>query len=422
MKTARRKWTILVYLARETNLADAMVFALKSMYRIGIARWLNVVVQFSPKDGAPRRFDLSSIPYPAPGRTGSRRRGFYDKDGCLHRMGREVFTTQRPRADRVLTEAVHGRVTRAALKEFLVSEIRNNDSEHYLVIVSGHASGAVGRSTAQYGFSPGGMQTTDLRALLESVGKKTSRKIDILGMDACLMSMVEICWELRNSARYIVASEGLTPEGGWPYHRVLETFQKDDALTPQEAAREIVSGYLRYYADYVLADRSVDLSVCDVQKVRPLVSAVENLAAGLIEKLSQPAVRDSLLLSHWRAQSYKSDQYTDLWDFCDLLRETCIDQSVRTACARVLTALSDPIHGVVRKSIYSGPAVQHSHGLSIYFPWSEVSANYATFEFGRVTRWVEFLNKYCSVTRREMRGESRPRESFLYPSNHVQTN
>ena len=31
-------------------------------------------------------------------------------------------------------------------------------------------------------------------------------------------------------------------------------------------------------------------------------------------------VRDLVILAHWRAQSYKFEQYTDLWDFCEELR------------------------------------------------------------------------------------------------------
>ena len=414
-KATRRRWTILVYLSQEQNLSDAMIVALKSIYRVGTSTRFNVFVQLNREDGAPRRFDVSSLTNSTSGFEAEQERRSWDKDGGLERMGREVSVTKPPRFDLPGPDRAQRRINQAILKEFLISGIRDNDSDHYLVILSGHGTGVVGRDMKHDAFGPGGIRTIDLRPLFVQVKKVTGRTIDVLGMDTCFMNMAEICWELRHTARYLVASEGITPQGGWPYHRVLEMFQENHELTPQQVARNIVSGYLRYYADYVVAERSVDLSACELAKVSMLVAAVETLALCLVEKLSLEAVRDSVVLSHWRSQSYKSEEYTDLWDFCDLLYDTCADPSVRTACGAVLRALSDSPTGLVAKSIYSGPEVQHSHGLSIYFPWSEIAPSYGAFDFARRSKWIDFLNKYHAVTRREMRGESRRPESLRYP-------
>ena len=29
-----------------------------------------------------------------------------------------------------------------------------------------------------------------------------------------------------------------------------------------------------------------------------------------------------IIVAHWRAQSFKFEQFTDLWDFCDQLQKT----------------------------------------------------------------------------------------------------
>ena len=42
-------------------------------------------------------------------------------------------------------------------------------------------------------------------------------RLELLGTNACAMSYVEAAWELRNSARYMVASQIPAPFAGWPY-------------------------------------------------------------------------------------------------------------------------------------------------------------------------------------------------------------
>lgn len=400
-KAKRNAWTVMIYLSGEKSLSAAMITGLKEMYRVGVARNFNIVVQLNPDDGYPRRFAIPAAHHAAGGQTNP-----HDRDGRLGDSGHEVAVAKRPRPNGI--DLHHSRLNRAVLEDFIISCIGENESQHYLLILSGHGSGVVGRTAEQDGFSPSAIKTLDLCKMLRSVRKRTGRKIDVLGMDSCLMGMCEISWELRNSADYLVSAEGFTPETGWPYHRLLEMFNNTRNPAPKDVACSIVSAYLRYYADYVLAGRSVDLAASYLPETRRLHFAVEQLAARLVLKLRDPAVRDAVVLSHWRAQSYKFEQYVDVWDFCDLLREVCEDDGIREACAEVIDSISDPVNGVVKKSIYSGPAVQHSHGISIYFPWSEVAPAYSQFDFAKSSGWYGFLQKYCEVTRREMRGMPRP--------------
>jgi hypothetical protein len=221
------------------------------------------------------------------------------------------------------------------------------------------------------------------------------------------MSMCEVAWELRGAIRFLVASQGLTPQFGWPYHRILELFREDDSVVPGGVAAAIAAKYLRYRADFDLAEQSVDLSACEIDKMERLSVALSRLSRTMEMRLSNRPFRDALVLSHWKAQSYKADQYVDLWDFCNLLGEHCSDQVVRRTCQEVEDAISSPAHGTVKKSIFNGPAYQHSHGLSVYFPWSVVSPAYRDFGFARSTGWYRFLTKYVLATRREMRGSRR---------------
>src|SRR6185436_9696740 len=80
--------------------------------------------------------------------------------------------------------------------------------------------------------------------------------------------------------------------------------------------------------------------------------------------------RGAVLLAHWESQGYKNEQHVDLWDFCDRLKQYLgNDPQIRQACQDVKERVED----VVLLSDYCGPAFQHSHGISVFFPWANLT-------------------------------------------------
>jgi hypothetical protein len=61
----------------------------------------------------------------------------------------------------------------------------------------------------------------------------------------------------------------------------------------------------------------------------------------------------------------------------------------------------------VLTSCYCGPAYQYSHGVSMYFPWSQVAPSYWNLDLIRQSKdngWGSFLHTYTRLTRRWPRG------------------
>ena len=146
-------------------------------------------------------------------------------------------------------------------------------------------------------------------------------------------------------------------------------------------------------------------------------------------------IRDAVVLTHWEAQLYGQEQYTDLYDFCSLLKSRLMNtpesyRPVISACQNVLNTImgaqqqraiegadwdesladEEPsfrnANGFVLKSCYSGWAVQYSYGVSIYFPWAEIPSEFALYEklrFSQDSGWGEFLRVYLAATKRAPR-------------------
>jgi hypothetical protein len=65
--------------------------------------------------------------------------------------------------------------------------------------------------------------------------------------------------------------------------------------------------------------------------------------------------------------------------------------------------------GLILSSGFAGPDYQYSHGLSVFFPWSQPGNDdfwlkeYPKYKFGKQTTWDEFLQRYFDNTMREPR-------------------
>ncbi len=287
-------------------------------------------------------------------------------------------------------------------------------------------------------------------------------QIHLVGMDSCLMSTLEVCYEVRKDALYLVGTEGFAPLSGWPYQRVLKALRDDPAAT----VREIVERYCRYYRDYEDSGTSTDIAAIDLRQIQRLADNLERLVGHLMDNLkelmgSRPssgpsgpppfsitkepldelvelgrypepppnynprkgrAVRNALVLARWHAQSYMGEQQVDIWDFCDQLcrflpAESEYDE-LRTACGKV----KDAVDAAVLTNAWTGTEFQHSHGLSLYFPFSADDFAPEYFDehiderkesvkqglaFALETGWGWFLREFLRLTRRVRRDQEK---------------
>jgi hypothetical protein len=414
-------WLVMLYLAGDNNLTEEMVRALQSLGEADPMPGTRIVAQLDPSGlGLPtQRYDFTSV---QPGQSLDR----YLQPCCA------------------IAETNTGNPN--ALSDFIkwANDLPWTDSRHpkpekQFLILSGHGSGTTEDFLLKDENSADALSINELAIALKDAHTATRKKIDILGMDACFMSMFEVAYEVRDYVNLLVGAEGLEPEFGWPYSRILEKAREISNaqgrhIGPEELARTIVREYTEFYSDYDrTAGRSADLAAInlvetdDRRGMAALAAAVTSLGDSLIASfVHDPRNHDLVTLAHWKAQTYKSDQYVDLHDLCIQLYEVFPPNSdVRSGCEGVikmldgdrlaLDAIDDPTKvfttsgtGCIVTSGCTGFAHQHSYGTSIYFPWALVSKDYENLAFFKEKRsavggWPEFLNQHVSATRRKPR-------------------
>ncbi len=295
-------WTMLVYLAGDNNLTAEMVWGLQELKKTSSAlelrhKGINIVAHFDPGGLRSRRYDIAlSNGHNGTGVDGTR-------DGNLHEtvVYTERFVDEKMHEHQVL-EPLGG--TGRTLTAFVMSQIEQlPNAKRFMVVLSGHGSGAEGDflidadPTTSLSIPELGKILSEARRVhyLKFTGKSdwadtNSGRIAVLGMDSCLMSNIEVCYEIRNSVNYLVASEGFIQNTGWPYHRVAEALLKNDHVEdePLVVSKKIARSYADFYRDYEISGVSTDVAVCNLEAFRDpssLVGELGNLAASLIPKL-----------------------------------------------------------------------------------------------------------------------------------------
>lgn len=236
------------------------------------------------------------------------------------------------------------------------------------------------------------LDSRDLSAVLAAARSLIGRKIDLLGFDACLMSMIEVAYQVREGASYMAASEDSEPGDGWPYGRILRTLAEQPALSPAELGKIIVQHYVDSYDASLLSGLPVTQAALDLGQAKAAVAAVDGLARGLLAGWRGRALRSALAEARAQTQTFMDPDYVDLHDFVSLLAGKPSARAVHDACAAVLAALEPGAEGsLVLADGHAGLSERNAHGLSIYFPMVGVSPCYAALEMSADCAWAEFL-------------------------------
>jgi hypothetical protein len=240
-------------------------------------------------------------------------------------------------------------------------------------------------------------------------GALDGKKLDVIGFDACLMSMVETMYALQGVGRYLVASEELEPARGWKYDNWLTSIIAENPTDGFAMAKATVASYEAYYTDPDTFNPDTTLSAMDLEQSQKLAKSISDLSNGLTQKI------DSQLQSIIEARSATSTyapgysfHHIDLAHFLKQLKRGTSDPEVMKQIDAVLDNIALAV-----KANYAGSERQGSYGsngIAIYFPHSlrayttdpyneggyEKDNKVYPVEFVQKELWSDFLHAYWS--------------------------
>lgn len=281
-------------------------------------------------------------------------------------------------------------------------------AEHYLLVLWNHGGGFKARGYSvtrnllwdDHPVYDASMTIPELATALSQIRDLLGRPVDLVGMDACLMAMAEVAYEIRDLADYMVASENTEWIAGWPYDDILQSLSENTTMSPAGLAGVIVDCFIAYYSVGDLATQSaVDLS---------RMEAVANATDALARELSASFSSNATLLGRFRNQilaqvqyfddnndisiDSNTDNYVDLYHLAQLLEnDPAFPLSVRNAAGHLMSVLDSAIIA----NGNTGGGVKEAHGLSIWMPKSSDYTSYISLYRGlawsNATAWDEFL-------------------------------
>ncbi len=408
MSNSKKKWTVMVYLAGDNNLDHNGVIDLNEMKKTGSTSDINVIAQFDRAGaGVPtRRYFLkkaTSLDSDAVQSLGETDSGSpdalldfinwgvagYPADRYLlvlwnHGQGwddTDIYAGERGSGARLLRSS---RIRHALFKSSVVEAAK---------LASG--DGKIARAILLDDNAKDFLDNLEMKKVLKAAKKLIGRKLDIVGMDACLMSMAEVGYQMRDSVCYTVASEQTEPLDGWPYNTILAALSQNPSMTTDTVSKTIVQNYVTSYKG---SSDAVTCSACNLAASSAFAGPVKTLASALKAGLTDAPTRTAISEARNRVQEYDVNDNIDLVDYCRLLGKAAVPDVIKNACNNVITALQySP--GMVIASGYYGAALKGSNGVAIYFPTRTVSPLYAKLDFTKKTGWGTFLKKYVAVTR-----------------------
>lgn len=202
---------------------------------------------------------------------------------------------------------------------------------------------------------------------------KTSDKIDLLGLDSCLMGMVEICHEFFESASLMVASDEEVPKGSWPYDTILTDLNKFPGMDASTLSTVIINRFLERYTQKGNKTR-VSLTSMKLSASDDLVKVMKQLVQALAEA-SDPkkdvdgTVKRTIFRARDASRTPDEVTYIDFGVFCSELSLSSFPSDP------IIPHLAKEVSRLLQKSSYilyhrdaGEDGSMDPYGLAIYFP------------------------------------------------------
>jgi hypothetical protein len=424
---AKKDWTFIVYIAADNDLRGFAARNIKQMAEVGSNDHLNILVQLDIRITGNKKIT---------------RRYYIENDKILHTNADDPYSQKMDSGDpKTLTSCCKW-------------AIENYPANNYALILWNHGTGIIDPDTGRminptelfsYNTSSNRYELDRTIGFLDFINEKelrhrndcwrgicwdestgnylTNQKLDaalsditshylggkkfaIIGFDACLMSMAEICKIVRKNADIQVSSQEVELGAGWDYSKVLAPF-RSKSLSPKEFATHIVKAYQEAYSSItndftqsaISLKESEDLDQNINIVAQLLIQALHSPDGSFVKKAIQTS-RSKLLCTHFDEPSY-----IDIHHFYSNLQHNIRlisfknEHYISSLKGDLLNALEEGKRIIEQVVIANetGKNLAQAKGISIYFPERRIHHSYRKTSFAQTNSWINFLSQFLAA-------------------------
>ena len=308
-------------------------------------------------------------------------------------------------------------------------------AQHYALVIFGHGNGlnGIAHDATRPGDSTPGLSGLSIRDLGQALAYATNGgqdRLDVIMAYACDMGMLEDAYEIRDYARYYVASQNLT---FYPTDPKQDTFFLQlvvNSIKADSDPLDLATEFALWYADFMAfcgldgefcspsgSNYPFTISLIDLDRVVPLTSAVSALAAYVQAHVWETSsevqsARQGVQVfdSSGNHRLGEEDAFIDLYDFASRIQSVTGDATLKSLAQSVMDGVyaARPTGDVSFSHIFgsgyvdcgwlavpiclpgSYMDVSHSHGISIFFPTARSSYyNSRNYSFADEVDWLQ---------------------------------
>ena len=260
-----------------------------------------------------------------------------------------------------------------------------------------------------------------LVSALTQIKTNLGKNIDVLGMDACLMAMLEVGYQVKDSVDYFVGSQQTEPGYGWGYSKWLAPLTANpSSFAGPELSQAIVTAYEQFYK-YETDTQDYTQSAVHVSALNNITLNINEFVANVAacSEVNAQQIKKLIKTARKQACEFYMPEYIDLYSFYAALNNKLgktspkSDRILNNAHTRpapkphnkeFLSALATlkktVLHGMRLISAavianVTGPDFANVRGISIYYPTTgTIHESYPLTQFAQDTTWISFLNEY----------------------------
>lgn len=225
--------------------------------------------------------------------------------------------------------------------------------------------------------------------------KQTGQRLSLIGMDACLMSTIEVAYQIRGFADLMVGSQEVEQAYGWPYKRILKKLVNDPGMNALNLGCLIVEEFGKYYTSLNRDGGGINTqSAINLKGLAVTFEKMKYISELIAENYSSD-INTELAISRAKQKSkcFKDEDSVDLRDLMKKIRDAYSGDLP-------LADMADDIIKHLEPEAGNGPVTANFHGLSrpwanglsIYFPPKRYSLFYDKQAF-TASGWNRVIRK-----------------------------
>lgn len=409
-KEATKAWTVMVFMNAKNNLNDSILLGLSGkwlkrdldeMKKVGSTDKVNVVVEYGEKQKGSKRVQIL-------------------KSGILS-SGEKVFG-EYPNADM-------GDYRRVI--DFVKWAKANFPARKYMLIIWNHGLGWIDPNlkehTAGTGTTSKGIafddetknyiRTRQLGEILRQTGY-----IDVFAMNACLMQMAEVAYEMKGYTGLIVGSEETMLATGFDYEKLLNFINSKPDFTNVEISDFFINWYKQFFAEGMnligpinvpLNSVPATLSTIDPKSLNNLPQYLNNFATSVMNNNETEAVKLAIanairftsIADPVKDKKKMLAPYVDLYDFVRIVGQNAKSAETQQAAEDLMSFIKSKL---VIRSIGLNKDTENNYdyskvgGISINMTMkikpvppqfdSILETKYEDLSLSKDSLWDEFVN------------------------------